>query len=264
NDLQTMKTYMKKLGKMYTSSGPRIEINTYKKGSILESEENISNFSLLNQLDPEKKVDSDATSAIVTMLKKLEETDHLTFDTVMRDKDEISIHHKIHENDNPLMGPLQKGPVVYPKKLGDIRVIDGKLYNVRRWKVIKEIDVADEVAEPYYIGGRYQIYENGQIVRKYDSYGKEEVEIVDNIPHSRSNGGGHMLDSPFEGTPLEVLDYINIGSAGKNLGKKAIKKVEKATEKGVEKIIKKEGKSGIAKVETKGISKGIDNPLLPT
>ncbi|NPC94028.1 transposase [Bacillus sp. WMMC1349] len=250
NDLETMKTYMKKLGKMYTS-GPRIEINTYKKGSILESEENISNHTLMDQLDPEKKVDRDATSAIVTMLKKLEETDHFTFDTVMRDKDEIRIHHKIHENDNPLMGPLQKGPVVYPKKLDDIRVIDGKLYNVKGWKVATDIDVPDELvtdhSDPNFIGGRYYIYENGQIVRKYKSNGKEVVEVVDSIPNSRGAASAKINDSFFEGTPLEILEYLNLGNAARTLTTKAIKRTGKALEKNAEKIIKKEMKSSISK-----------------
>ncbi|MDA1475259.1 T7SS effector LXG polymorphic toxin [Bacillus changyiensis] len=252
NDLQTMKTYMKTLGKMYTSSGPRIEINTYKKGSILESEENISNFTLMNQLDPEKKVDTDATSAIVTMLKKLEETDYLTFDTVMRDKDEIRIHHKIHENDNPLMGPLQKGPVVYPQKLDDIRVIDGKLYNVKGWKVATDIDVPDELvtdhSDPNFIGGRYYIYENGQIVRKYKSNGKEVVEVVDSIPNSRGAASAKINDSLFEGTPLEILEYLNLGNAGRTLAKKGIKKILKNS------IAKGEAKStskSVGKVEEK-------------
>ncbi|MDA7027873.1 pre-toxin TG domain-containing protein, partial [Bacillus sp. CLL-7-23] len=205
NDLQTMKTYMKKLGKMYTSSGPRIEINTYKKGSILESEENISDFSLLNQLDPEKKVDSDATSAIVTMLKKLEETDPLSFNTVLRDKDDVRIHQKIHEKDNPLMGLLLKDTETY-KKI----------------KNVKKEYTDEELAE---LETKYQYFQ-GRLWRGYIDEGKvvkiEEVEIPK--PNKKLVGISEFLD--------EITGYNDIIRATLGIDPKTFEKVS-PTERGV-------------------------------
>ncbi|MDA1478264.1 T7SS effector LXG polymorphic toxin [Bacillus changyiensis] len=205
NDLQTMKTYMKKLGKMYTSSGPRIEINTYKKGSILESEEKISNLTLMSQLDPEKKVDTDATSAIVTMLKKLEKTDPLSFNTVLRDKDDVRIYQKIHEKDNPLMGLLLKDTETYKKV-----------------KNVKKEYTDEELAE---LETKYQYFQD-RWWRGYIDDGKvvkiEEVEIPK--PNKNLVGISEFLD--------EITGYNDIIRATLGIDPKTLEKVS-PTERGV-------------------------------
>ncbi|MGN7283302.1 hypothetical protein ACTHP2_19510, partial [Bacillus altitudinis] len=97
-----------------------------------------------------------------------------------------------------------------------------------------------------YIGGRYTVYANKQIIRTYIVNGKVRIEEVDNIPESRSNGNAEVLDSAFEGTPLEALGYINLGSASRTLGKKAIKKIEKTLKnevKDVKKVITERSRS---------------------
>ncbi|NPC92332.1 hypothetical protein HOO54_08870 [Bacillus sp. WMMC1349] len=81
NDLETMKTYMKTLGKMYTS-GPKIEINTYEKGSILKSQgvSDLSGLSLLQQMEDPSKL------AMNMMLKKLAEHEKYEVESVFTSK----------------------------------------------------------------------------------------------------------------------------------------------------------------------------------
>ncbi|MED1201448.1 T7SS effector LXG polymorphic toxin, partial [Bacillus paralicheniformis] len=249
NDLETMQKYISRLEKMYT--GPKIEITSYQKGSILKTDQNDKINGLAGGLPGE--MENAEPSPMEIMLEKLEKTDRSNVDTVIKDENKEKVHQDIHAND-AVLTELQKEAAKHPKVYGDIRVIDGKLYNHKGWKEVKTIDVADEVVEDTsdinYIGGRYHVYENGQIVRKYISNGKVKMEVVDSIPNSRSDGNSKVLDSEFEGTPLEALGYVNLGNATRTLGKKAIKKVEKATQKAlknkvqdVKKVIAERSKS---------------------
>ncbi|MCB6218123.1 pre-toxin TG domain-containing protein, partial [Bacillus paralicheniformis] len=128
--------------------------------------------------------------------------------TVMRADNKENINQDVYANDFDL-NTLQKEAEKHPKVYGDIRVIDGKLYNHKGWKKVKTVDVADEVVQNpsdiKYIGGRYHVYENGQIVREYIVNGKVEMEAVKRIPESRSQGN---LKRDFEGTPLEPVNDI--------------------------------------------------------
>uniref|UniRef100_UPI0009D66EC5 T7SS effector LXG polymorphic toxin n=1 Tax=Fictibacillus gelatini TaxID=225985 RepID=UPI0009D66EC5 len=108
---------------------------------------------------------------------------------------------------------------------------------------IKTVHVIDEYAE---YDGDYHILANGMIVREYkDKNFNKQYQIVDKVPKNRA-GGVRELDSPFEGTPLEIAEYAVPGGLIKKgvtkLGKKAItgieKKVVKEYTKGIDKTVK--------------------------
>uniref|UniRef100_UPI001B7FB223 ribonuclease YeeF family protein n=1 Tax=Fictibacillus gelatini TaxID=225985 RepID=UPI001B7FB223 len=93
---------------------------------------------------------------------------------------------------------------------------------------IKTVHVIDEYAE---YDGDYHILANGMIVREYkDKNFNKQYQIVDKVPKNRA-GGVRELDSPFEGTPLEIAEYAVPGGLIKKgvtkLGKKAITGIEK-------------------------------------
>ncbi|MGN9866613.1 T7SS effector LXG polymorphic toxin [Bacillus swezeyi] len=212
-DLETMQQYIKRLEKMYTS-GPRIEIMNYEKGAILKPDENTNINDPIGGLKSE--LQNAEPSPMELMLKKLNKNERSHVDTVFRNENEEEINQAIHANDFDL-NVLQKEAAKHPKVYGDIRVIGGKLYNVKGWKKVKTVDVADEVvqnpADIKYIGGRYHVYENGQIVREYIVNGKVEMEVVHRIPDSRSQGN---VKRDFEGTSLEPVNDI-ADFAGKEL-----------------------------------------------
>ncbi|MED1739328.1 T7SS effector LXG polymorphic toxin [Bacillus swezeyi] len=212
-DLETMQQYIKRLEKMYTS-GPRIEIMNYEKGSILKPDENTNINGPISGFNEE--LENAEPSPMELMLKKLNKNERSHVDTVFRDENEKEINQAIHANDFDL-NVLQEEAAKHPKVYGDIRVIGGKLYNVKGWKKVKTVDVADEVvqnpADIKYIGGRYHVYENGQIVREYIVKEKVEMEVVHRIPDSRSQGN---VKRDFEGTSLEPVNDI-ADFAGKEL-----------------------------------------------
>ncbi|MEH7230515.1 polymorphic toxin type 17 domain-containing protein, partial [Bacillus safensis] len=98
----------------------------------------------------------------------------------------------------------------------DIRVINDKLYNVKGIKKLKEFDIADEVVtDPSaidYIGGRYTVYANKQIIRTYIVNDEVRIEEVDNIPASRSHGNvKRILDGEVVSTAENIiLEYSGI------------------------------------------------------
>ncbi|MGG4431359.1 T7SS effector LXG polymorphic toxin [Bacillus licheniformis] len=204
NDLETMQRYIARLEKMYT--GPKIEITSYQKGAILKSDDN----STINELPGglQGQLENVEPSPMEMMLEKLNKNKRSNVDTVIREDNKENINQDVYANDFDL-NALQNEAEKYPKVYGDIRVIDGKLYNHKGWKRVKTVDVADEVvqnpADIKYIGGRYHVYENGQIVREYIVNGKVEMEAVKRIPKSRSQGN---LKRDFEGTPLEPVNDI--------------------------------------------------------
>ncbi|WP_322535911.1 T7SS effector LXG polymorphic toxin [Bacillus altitudinis] len=212
NSIQTMKEYIDTLGTMFT--GAKIEITSYQKGSILKDEEDKKISSNLNELD--KKIDNPDENPMMVMLKKLNEKEHSNVDTVVRNDTRRNIHTEVKAND-PSLTPLQKEALNRKKRIhGDIRVINGKLYNVKGIKKLKEFDIADEVvvdpSEIDYIGGRYTVYANKQIIRTYIANGKVRIEEVDHIPASRSHGNvKRILDGEVVSAAENiVLEYSGI------------------------------------------------------
>ncbi|MCY7999392.1 T7SS effector LXG polymorphic toxin [Bacillus haynesii] len=246
NDLETMQKYIARLEKMYT--GPKIEITGYQKGAILKPDDNTKANGLPGGL--QGQLENVEPSPMEMMLEKLNKNKRSNVDTVIREDNKENINQDVHANDFDL-NALQKEVEKHPKVYGDIRVIDGKLYNHKGWKVVTEINIPDEAvqdhSDPNFIGGKYSVYENGQIVRTYIANDKEEVMVVDRIPEARGAASAKINDSYFEGTPLEILEYLNLGNAGRTLTTKAIKKVGKGLEKEAEKIVKKDAKSNTSK-----------------
>ncbi|MGR6856879.1 T7SS effector LXG polymorphic toxin [Bacillus halotolerans] len=207
SDFQTMKKYIDQLETMYT--GPKIEITGYKSGSILKSQEEEKINQTFGAINPQMKQADD--SPMEMMLKKLEKHKQSNVDSVMMDDKQQKIEREIYGDDSNLTVLQKEAAMISPKVAGDIRVINGKLYNVKGWKVVQRVDVADETvrnqADINYIGGVYSIYENGQIVRRYLKNGKPSIEIVEKIPEGRSAGGVKNIDEEAPGLG-KVTDTI--------------------------------------------------------
>ncbi|AMB91823.1 transposase, partial [Bacillus altitudinis] len=210
--LQTMKQYINTLSTMFT--GPKIEITSYQKGSIFKNgkEEKISStISGLND-----KIDNTKDNPMMIMLKKLNEKEQANVDTVVHRGTLRNVNKQVKAND-PLLTTLQKEAVSGKSKIHrDIRVVNGKLYNVKGIKKLKEFDIADEVVtDPSnidFIGGRYTVYANKQIIRTYIANGEVRIEEVDNIPESRSRGNAkRILDGEVVSTAENIiLEYSGI------------------------------------------------------
>ncbi|QDZ95297.1 T7SS effector LXG polymorphic toxin [Bacillus altitudinis] len=210
--LQTMKQYINTLSTMFT--GPKIDITSYQKGSIFKNgkEEKISStISGLND-----KIDNTKDNPMMIMLKKLREKQQADVETVVRDESHKNINQQVTAND-PSLTTLQREAVNGKNKIHrDIRVINGKLYNVKGIKKLKEFDIADEVvtdsSDIDFIGGRYTVYANKQIIRTYIANGEVRIEEVDNIPESRSRGNAkRILDGEVVSTTENIiLEYSGI------------------------------------------------------
>ncbi|MEH7651719.1 T7SS effector LXG polymorphic toxin [Bacillus safensis] len=212
NSIQTMKEYIDTLGTMFT--GPKIEITTYQKGSILKDEEDKKISSTISGLN--KKIDNPDENPMMVMLKKLNDKERSNVDTVVHNETHRRINREVKAND-PSLTPLQKEALNRKNRIhGDIRVINGKLYNVKGIKKLKEFDIADEVvtdpSEIDYIGGRYTVYANKQIIRTYIVNDEVRIEEVDNIPASRSHGNAkRILDGEvISATENIILEYSGI------------------------------------------------------
>ncbi|WP_434813573.1 T7SS effector LXG polymorphic toxin [Bacillus halotolerans] len=207
SDLQTMKKYIDQLETMYT--GPKIEITGYKSGSIMKSQEEENINQTFGAINPQMKQPDD--SPMELMLKKLEKHKQSNVDSVIMDDKQQKVEREIYGDDSNLTVLQKEAAMISPKVAGDIRVINGKLYNVKGWKVVQRVDVADETvrnqADINYIGGVYSIYENGQIVRRYLKNGKPSIEIVEKIPEGRSAGGVKNIDEEAPGLG-KVTDTI--------------------------------------------------------
>ncbi|MEC1008806.1 T7SS effector LXG polymorphic toxin [Bacillus altitudinis] len=210
--LQTMKQYINTLSTMFT--GPKIDITSYQKGSIFKNgkEEKISStISGLND-----KIDNTKDHPMMIMLKKLREKQQANVETVVRDESHKNINQQVTAND-PSLTTLQREAVNGKNKIHrDIRVINGKLYNVKGIKKLKEFDIADEVvtdsSDIDFIGGRYTVYANKQIIRTYIANGEVRIEEVDKIPESRSRGNAkRILDGEVVSTTENIiLEYSGI------------------------------------------------------
>ncbi|WP_353854927.1 T7SS effector LXG polymorphic toxin [Bacillus sp. Bos-x628] len=210
--LHTMKQYIDTLSTMFT--GPKIEITSYQKGSIFKDgkEEKVSStISGLNE-----KIDNPDETPMMIMLRKLNEKEQANVDAVVRNETRQNIKREGKAND-PSLTPLQKEAVIGKNRIhGDIRVVNGKLYNVKGIKKLKEFDIADEVvtdpSDIDYIGGRYTVYANKQIIRTYIVNGEVKIEEVDNIPESRSHGNAkRILDGEvISAAENIILEYSSI------------------------------------------------------
>ncbi|MGG1861845.1 T7SS effector LXG polymorphic toxin [Bacillus safensis] len=212
SSLQTMKQYIDTLSTMFT--GPKIDITSYQKGSIFKDgkEEKVSStISGLND-----KIDNPKDNPMINMLKKLKEKQQANVETVVRNDTHKNISKQITAND-PSLTTLQREAVNGKNKIHrDIRVINGKLFNVKGIKKLKEFDIADEVvtdpSDIDFIGGRYTVYANKQIIRTYIANGEIRIEEVDKIPESRSRGNAkRILDGQVVSTTENIiLEYSGI------------------------------------------------------
>lgn len=251
SDFQTMKKYIDQLETMYT--GPKIEITGYKSGSILKSQEEENINQAFGAINPQMKQLDD--SPMEMMLKKLEKHRQSNIDTVMKDGKKQKIEREIHADDSNLT-VLQKEAAAHPKVYGDIRVVNDKLYNHKGLKKIDTIQVIDELesdtASIDYVGGKYYVYENGQIVREFYAGGKKRLEEVSYIPEDKV-GGAKPLDSFLAGTQYEFIEWVSPQGAIKKLAVRGGKRVVTDVAKHV---AEKESKGEVNKVASKGASEG--------
>ncbi|MGD6976945.1 T7SS effector LXG polymorphic toxin [Bacillus altitudinis] len=210
--LQTMKQYINTLSTMFT--GPKIEITSYQKGSIFKNTKEEKVSSTISGLND--KIDNPKDHPMMIMLKKLSEKEQANVDTVVHRGTLRNVNKQVKAND-PLLTTLQKEAVSGKSKIHrDIRVVNGKLYNVKGIKKLKEFDIADEVvtdpSDIDFIGGRYTVYANKQIIRTYIANGEVRIEEVDNIPESRSRGNAkRILDGEVVSTAENIiLEYSGI------------------------------------------------------
>ncbi|PAK36041.1 MULTISPECIES: T7SS effector LXG polymorphic toxin [Bacillus] len=212
SSLQTMKQYIDTLNTMFT--GPKIDITSYQKGSIFKDgkEEKVS--STISGL--KNKIDNPKDNPMMIMLKKLKEKQQANVETVVRNDTHKNISKQVTAND-PSLTTLQREAVNGKNRIHrDIRVINGRLYNVKDIKKLKEFDIADEVvtdpSDIDFIGGRYTVYANKQIIRTYIANGEIRIEEVDKIPESRSRGNAkRILDGEVVSTTENIiLEYSGI------------------------------------------------------
>ncbi|CAI6319938.1 Ribonuclease YxiD [Bacillus subtilis] len=247
SDFQTMKKYIDQLGTMYT--GPKIEITGYKSGSILKSQEEENINQTFGGINSQMKQPDD--SPMEMMLKKIEKHKQSNVDIVMKDGKQQKIEREIHADDSNVT-VLQKEAAAHPKVYGDIRVINDKLYNNKRLKKIDTIEVIDELtrntASIDYVGGKYYVYENGQIVREFYAGGKKRLEEVSYIPEDKV-GGAKPIDSFLAGTQYEFIEWVSPQGAIKKLAVRGGKRVVTDVAKHV---AEKESKGEVNKVASKG------------
>ncbi|WMW43442.1 T7SS effector LXG polymorphic toxin [Bacillus subtilis] len=247
SDFQTMKKYIDQLETMYT--GPKIEITGYKSGSILKSQEEENINQTFGGINPQMKQADD--SPMEMMLKKLEKHKQSNVDSVIMDDKQQKIEREIYADDSNLT-LLQKEAAAHPKVYGDIRVINDKLYNHKGLKKIDTIEVIDELtrdtASIDYVGGKYYVYENGQIVRELYAGGKKRLEEVSYIPEDKV-GGAKPIDSFLAGTQYEFIEWVSPQGAVKKLAVRGGKRVVTDVAKHV---TEKEIKGEVNKVASKG------------
>ncbi|MFP7320562.1 ribonuclease YeeF family protein [Bacillus spizizenii] len=264
SDFQTMKKYIDQLETMYT--GPKIEITGYKSGSILKSQEEENINQTFGGINSQMKQADD--SPMELMLKKLEKHKQPNVDTVMKDGKQQKIEREIHADDSNLT-VLQKEAAAHPKVYGDIRVINDKLYNHKGLKKIDTIEVIDELtrdtASIDYVGGKYFVYENGQIVREFYAGGKKRLEEVSYIPEDKV-GGAESLDSFLAGTQYEFIEWVSPQGAVKKLavrgGKRVVTDVAKhVAEKEIKGEVNKVASKVTGNIQTGGRELSIDEYL---
>ncbi|MFP7368326.1 T7SS effector LXG polymorphic toxin [Bacillus safensis] len=212
SSLQTMKQYIDTLSTMFT--GPKIDITSYQKGSIFKDGKKEKVSSTISGLND--KIDNPKDNPMIIMLKKLKEKQQANVEMVVRNDTHKNISKQITAND-PSLTTLQREAVNGKNKIHrDIRVINGKLFNVKGIKKLKEFDIADEVvtdpSDIDFIGGRYTVYANKQIIRTYIANGEIRIEEVDKIPESRSRGNAKRIlhGEVVSTTENIILEYTGI------------------------------------------------------
>ncbi|WP_113387202.1 MULTISPECIES: T7SS effector LXG polymorphic toxin [Bacillus] len=125
NSIQTMKEYIDTLGTMFT--GPRIEITSYQKGSILKDEEDKKISSNLNELN--KKIDSPDGNPMAIMLKKLNDKERSNVDTILNRKPSNKINQNAVIVNRKIYNTNEKIDFANVKTVEVIR--DGMLYRLR-------------------------------------------------------------------------------------------------------------------------------------
>ncbi|WP_353854288.1 T7SS effector LXG polymorphic toxin [Bacillus sp. Bos-x628] len=219
SSLHTMKQYIDTLSTMFT--GPKIEITSYQKGSIFKDGKAEKVSSTISELN--EKIDNPDEPPMMIMLRKLNEKEQANVDAVVRNETRQNINREGKAN-APSLTPLQKEAVIGKNRIhGDIRVVNGKLYNVKGIKKLKEFDIADEVvtdpSDIDYIGGRYTVYANKQIIRTYIVNGEVKIEEVDNIPESRSHGNAKRI---LDGEVISAAENIILEYSGIYDGYRAV------------------------------------------
>lgn len=228
--LQTMKQYINTLSTMFT--GPKIEITSYQKGSIFKDTKEEKGSSTIRGLND--KIDNPKDNPMMIMLKKLREKEQANVDTVVRGDTHKNINKQIKANDPSLM-ILQREAVSGKYKIHrDIRVVNGTLYNVKGIEKLKEFNIADEVVtDPSnidFIGGRYTVYANKQIIRTYIANGEVRIEEVDNIPESRSRGNAKRI---LDGEVVSITENIILEYSGIYDGYRAVTGKDPETSKNI-------------------------------
>ncbi|ATH74033.1 T7SS effector LXG polymorphic toxin [Bacillus altitudinis] len=230
SSLQTMKQYIDTLSTMFT--GPKIDITSYQKGSIFKDGKEEKVNSTISGLSD--KIDNLKDNPMIIMLKKLREKQQANVETVVRDESHKNINQQVTAND-PSLTILQREAVNGKNKIHrDIRVINGKLYNVKGIKKLKEFDIADEVAtdssDVDFIGGRYTVYANKQIIRTYIANGEVRIEEVDKIPESRSRGNAKRI---LDGEVVSITENIILEYSGIYDGYRAVTGKDPETSKNI-------------------------------
>lgn len=76
-------------------------------------------------------------------------------------------------------------------------------------------ELTRDTASIDYVGGKYYVYENYQIVRELYAGGKKRLEEVSYIPEDKV-GGAKPLDSFLAGTQYEFIEWVSPQGAVKN------------------------------------------------
>ncbi|MEH7650901.1 T7SS effector LXG polymorphic toxin [Bacillus safensis] len=125
SSIHTMKQYIDTLGKMFT--GPKIEIASYQKGSILKDEEDKKISSNLSELD--KKIDNPDENPMMVMLKKLNDKERSNVDTVVNRTPSNKINQNAVFVNGKVYNTNEKIDFANAKTVEVIR--DGMLYRLR-------------------------------------------------------------------------------------------------------------------------------------
>lgn len=130
---------------------------------------------------------------------------------------------------------------------------------------ILTVEVIDEYGTiSHNEGGKFHLYEDGRIVREFDSEKGTAYEFVDSIPEDR-DGNARVLDSLFDETPLEVLEYLSLAAVVKKQGTKLIRKnIKKADFDALVRILKEEKGHVVLSGKKAGRNRGevISHPVL--
>ncbi len=163
---------------MYT--GPEIVITGYQKGSILKPDENTNINGPVGGLKGE--MENAEPSPMEIMLKKLSDQEETEVDSLAK--------------------------ADHSKKIDTgIRVINGRVYNMKGFKKLGSVDVTDEIGTgKSFVSGQYTLYSNRQIVRKYISGGEVKYELV--TAYRKNDITTLFIISRGLNVPIKELFYV--------------------------------------------------------